>query len=191
MVGVLIMSEEYSTGMIRLTLAAMPRRTTVLLAKAMILASLVLPAAIIAIGASLFAGGLTLPGNGIGPTRGYPALSLADPPVLRAAIGSVLYLVLIALLGFGVATIVRDSAAAIGIVLALLYLFPVAAAVAGNPGVVRHIQQIGPMTAGLAIQATTDLGALPIGPWSGLGVLAAWATAALVTGRIVLRRRDA
>jgi ABC-2 type transport system permease protein len=191
MVGVLIMSDEYSTGMIRVTLAAMPRRTTVLLAKAIVLASLVLPAAIIAIGASLLTGGLTLPGNGIGPARGYPALSLADPPVLRAAIGSVLYLVSIALLGLGVAAIVRDSAAAIGIVLALLYLFPIVAAVAGNPSVVRHIQQIGPMTAGLAVQATTNLQALPIGPWAGLGVLAAWAGAALLAGGSLLRLRDA
>lgn len=188
--GVLIMSDEYSTGMIRVTLAALPRRGTVLAAKAAALAGLVLPAAIVAVGGSLLAGRLTLPGNGIGPANGYPALSLADPSVLRAAIGSVLYLILIALLSLGVATTVRDSAAAIGVILGLLYLFPILAAVAGNRELVRHLQQLAPMTAGLAVQATTNLRALPIGPWAGLGVLAGWAAAALLAGGILLRRRD-
>jgi ABC-2 type transport system permease protein len=55
----------------------------------------------------------------------------------------------------------------------------------------RHLEQIGPMTAGLAIQATTDLHSLPISPWAGLGVLALWAGAALATGGILLRFRDA
>jgi ABC-2 type transport system permease protein len=51
--------------------------------------------------------------------------------------------------------------------------------------------QIGPMSAGLAIQATTRLSSLPIGPWAGLGVLAAWTAAALLAGGLVLRLRDA
>ena len=63
--------------------------------------------------------------------------------------------------------------------------------VAGGPGVARHLQQIGPMTAGLEIQASTGLRSLPIGPWAGLGVLAAWAVAALLAGALVLRLRDA
>jgi len=55
----------------------------------------------------------------------------------------------------------------------------------------RHLQQIAPMTAGLAIQATTDLRSLPIAPWAGLGVLAAWAAVSLLVGGMVLRLRDA
>jgi ABC-2 type transport system permease protein len=47
------------------------------------------------------------------------------------------------------------------------------------------------MNAGLAIQATTDLRSLPISPWAGLGVLAAWTAAALLTGALLLRLRDA
>ncbi|MCX4553233.1 hypothetical protein OG204_34820 [Streptomyces sp. NBC_01387] len=47
------------------------------------------------------------------------------------------------------------------------------------------------MTAGLAVQATVDLPGMPIGPWDGLGVLAAWATAALLAGGLLLQRRDA
>jgi ABC-2 type transport system permease protein len=83
------------------------------------------------------------------------------------------------------------AAVAIGAVLGLLYLFPILAQVAGSSGVARHLQQIGPMTAGLEIQASTGLGHLPIGPWAGPGVLAAWAAAALLAGTLVLRGRDA
>jgi ABC-2 type transport system permease protein len=190
-VAVMAISGEYSTGMIRVTLAATPRRITLLAAKAVILAGSVLAAGIVAVAGSLLAGARTLPGHGIGPAHGYPALSLADGPVLRAAVGSVLYLVLIALLSLGIATAVRDPAAAIGFVLGLLYLFPIIAALAGNAKLARHLQQIGPMTAGLAIQASTDLRGLPIAPWAGLGVLAAWAAAALLLGALLLHHRDA
>ncbi|GAA5062564.1 hypothetical protein GCM10023336_40980 [Streptomyces similanensis] len=55
----------------------------------------------------------------------------------------------------------------------------------------RHLQQISPMTDGLAIQATVPPHELPIGPWAGLGVLATWAAAALLVGGLVLHGRDA
>ena len=189
--AVMAVSGEYGTGMIRLTLTAMPRRLTVLAAKAGILAALVLVTGTIAVLGSLLAGQLILPGHGISPSHGYPALSLGDGPVLRAAVGSVFYLALIALLSLGAATALREAAAAIGAVLGLLYLFPIIAAVVGNAAVSRHLQQIGPMTAGLAIQATTGLNSLPISPWAGLGVLAAWAGGALLLGGLLLRLRDA
>jgi ABC-2 type transport system permease protein len=189
-VAVLAISGEYGTGMIRVTFAAMPRRTAVLAAKATVLAGLIGPAGVAAVGLSLLAGRLILPGHGIGPAHGYPALSLTDGPVLRAAFGSVLYLMLIALLSLGVATCVRDAATGIGIVLALLYLFPILGPVLGS-NLGRHAQQIGPMTAGLAIQATVNLRTLPIAPWAGLGVLAAWSAAALLAAALLLRLRDA
>jgi len=165
-VAVLAVSGEYSTGLIRLTLAAVPRRTTVLAAKAAVLTAVVLAAGSLAVLGSLLAGGLILPGHGFTPAHGYPALSLGQGPVLRAAAGSVLYLALIALLSLGAATAVRDTAAAIGVVLGVLYLFPVlAAALARNQDWYRHLEQIGPMTAGLlAIQATTGLRSLPVSP---------------------------
>ena len=188
-VAVLVISGEYGTGMIRVTFAAVPRRTAVLAAKAAVLAILTCPAGAVAVGVSLLAGRLILPGNGIGPAHGYPALSLADGPVLRAAFGSVLYLILIALLSLGVASCVRDSAAGIGIVLGLLYLFPILGAALGS-NLARHAQQIGPMTAGLSIQATTNLRELPIAPWPGLGVLAAWSAAALLAAAVLLHIRD-
>jgi ABC-2 type transport system permease protein len=189
--AVLAITGEYSTGMIRVTLTAMPRRTTVLAAKAGLLAALALAAGALAAAGSVLAGRLILPGHGFTPDRGFALLSLANATMLRAAGGSVLYLALIALLSLGISTMVRDSAVAIGIILALLYLFPIVANVVTNEQWHRHLEQIGPMTAGLAIQATTDLSSLPISPWAGLGVLAAWAAGAMLAGGLVLRLRDA
>jgi ABC-2 type transport system permease protein len=189
--AVLMVSSEYSTGMIRVTLAAMPRRITVLAAKAAVLTVLVLACGAVAVLGCVLAGRLILSGHGIDPAHGYPPLSLGSAPVLRATAGSVLYLTLIALLALGAAAAVRDSATAIGTVLGLLYLFPIVAAVLGGSHLARLIQQIGPASAGLAIQATTGLRNLPIGPWAGLGVLAAWAAGALLAGALRLGLRDA
>jgi ABC-2 type transport system permease protein len=188
--AVLIIAGEYSSGMIRVTLAAMPRRPLVLAAKAAWVIVAALAAGTVAVLACLLAARLILPGNGFTPGHGYAALSLAHGPTLRAAFGSVLYLALIALLSLGIATAVRDSAVAIGLVLAVLYLFPIIAQVLG-PRWQHDVMQIGPMTAGLSIQATTHLRSLPIGPWPGLSVAAAWAAAALLIGGLVLRLRDA
>jgi ABC-2 type transport system permease protein len=190
-VAVMAVSGEYGTGMIRPTLTATPRRLTVLAAKAAALTGPVLLAAAIATIGSLIAGRLILPSNGVGPDHGYPAISPNDGPVLRAALGTVLYLALIGLLSLGVATALREAAAAIGVVLGLLYLIPIIAFATGDATVSRHLQQIAPMTAGLAIQATTNLKTLPISPWAGLGVLAGWAAAALLLGGLLLKRRDA
>jgi ABC-2 type transport system permease protein len=190
-IAVLAVSNEYSTGMIRVTLTAMPRRLTVLAAKAALVTGLALAAAAVAVLASVLAGRLILPGHGFTTAHGYPPLSLTNGPVLRAACGSVLYLALIALLSLGVATAVRETAVAIGFVLGLLYVFPVVTSAIGNQHWQRHLEQIGPMTAGLDIQATVDLRSLPLTPWEGLGVLALWATGALIIGALILRLRDA
>jgi ABC-2 type transport system permease protein len=186
--AVLVIAGEYGGGMIRTTFAAMPRRQTVLAAKAAVLTAAVLTAGTVAVTGSLVVGRLLLPGSG-----GHPPYDLTDASTLRAAAGSVLYLALIALLGLGLATAVRDSGAATGSVLGLLYLFPVVASLVPDPHWQRHLQQAGPMTAGLAVQTTTASGlhSLPIGPWPGLGVAAAWAAAALLGGGTLLRLRDA
>ena len=190
-VAVTAVSGEYGTGMIRLTLTAMPRRWQVLAAKAAVVGAATLVTGAVAVLASVLAGGVLLARHGIAPAHGYDALSLGHGAVLRAAAGSVLYLALVALLGLGVAAMIRDSAVAIGTVLGLLFLFPIIASVAGSQTWHRHIDQISPMTAGLYIQATTDLRALPLTPWQGLGVLAAWAAGALLAGGLLLRFRDA
>jgi ABC-2 type transport system permease protein len=189
--AVLVVGGEYSTGMIRTTLAAMPRRSAVLAAKAAVVTGLVLAAGTAAVLGPLLAGRLLLPGRGFTPAHGFGPLSLGDGPVLRAAAGSVLYLALIALLSLATATAVRESAVAIGLVLGLLYLFPIIAAVVTDEHLRRHLLQAAPMTAGLDIQATTGLRGLPLSPWAGLGVLAAWAAGALLAGGLLLRFRDA
>lgn len=189
--AVLAVSNEYSSGMIKVTLTAVPRRLTVLAAKAALISGLFLAAGAVAVPASLLAGRLILPGHGFALAHGYPPLSLGDGPVLRAACGSVLYLALIALLSLGVGTAVRESAVAIGLVLGLLYVFPVVTSVVSNHQWQRHLEQISPMTAGLYIQATANLKSLPLTPWQGLGVLALWAAGALAIGALVLRLRDA
>ncbi len=191
-IAVLAVSNEYSTGMIRITLTAMPRRLAVLAAKATLITGLVLAVSAVAVLACVLAGRLILPGHGFTPAHGYPALlSLSPGPDLRAAAGSVLYLALIALLSLGIATAVRETAVAIGLVLGLLYLFPVVTSAIGNQHWQRHLEQIGPMTAGLYIQATVNLRSLPLTPWQGLGVLALWAAGALAIGGLVFRFRDA
>jgi ABC-2 type transport system permease protein len=189
--AVLAISGEYSTGMIRITLAATPRRSVVVAAKAVMVGAVTLVAGIIAVLGSLLAGRLIMPGNGFTVANGYVPLSLADGPTLRAAVGSVLYLVLVALLSLGVATVVRDSAIAVAAVLGLLYLFPILEAFFTDPDWQRRVRQIGPMSAGLAIQSTIDLRSLPLAPWAGLGVLAMWAAGALLVGALVLKLRDA
>ncbi len=190
-VAVTSISGEYSTGMIRVTLAAVPRRWRVLAAKAAVIGAATLAAGAVAVLASVLAGRLLLHGNGISPAQGYGALSLGTGPVLRAAGGSVLYLALIALFGIGIAAMIRDSAVSVGVVLGLLYLFPLITSFIGDQTWQRHLNQISPMTAGLYIQATTNLRSLPLTPWQGLGVLAAWAAGALMVGGVLLARRDA
>jgi ABC-2 type transport system permease protein len=189
--AVTAIGNEYSTGMIRTTVTLTPRRPVVLAAKAVVLSGVVASAGAIAVLGSLIAGRYILPGNGFNPQHGFSPLSLADGPTLRAAAGSVIYLTLIALLSLGATTAVRDSATGTGIVLGLLYLFPILTKVINDPAWQRHLQQIAPMTAGLAIQATRNLQHLPISPWAGLGVLAAWAAGALLLGGLLLRVRDA
>ncbi|MEV0996743.1 ABC transporter permease [Nonomuraea sp. NPDC050202] len=191
LLAVLAVCGEYSTGMIRTSLTAMPRRMTALAARTALLAGLTSVAGALGVLGSLLVARLLLPGNGFTPEHGYPPLSLADGPTLRAAAGSVLYLVLIAVLSAGVATAVRDSAVAAGAVLGLIYLFPMVVLMIRNEDVQRLLWRLSPMNAGLAVQATTSLPAMPIGAWAGLGVAAAWAVAALACGGLLLRARDA
>jgi ABC-2 type transport system permease protein len=186
--GVLAIGGEYGTGMIRVTLAAVPRRGRLLAAKAIVVASLVLVASVLAVGASMMTGRFILAGHGFTSAHGF---DLAGAAMFRASLCAAVDLTLIALLGLGVAAAVRDSAAAIGVTLGVLYLFPVAAGLAQAPALQRHLEQIGPLAAGLDSLTTTGLSSLPLTPWQGLGVVALWAAGALLLGAAVLRARDA
>lgn len=188
-VGVLAIGNEYSTGMIKLSLTAMPRRLTWFFAKATVLTGPVLAASVLAVAGAALAGRLILPGHGFTAANGFASLTSATD--LRAAVCAVLYLTLIALLSMGLAAVVRDPAVAIGVVLGVLYLFPLAVAVIPNAALDRHLQQIGPLPAGLDAQATTGLNTLPLTPWQGLGVVALWTVGALLLGTLALKLRDA
>jgi len=189
--AVTAVGSEYGSGMIRTTFAAMPRRHLVLVAKAVLVCGGALVAGVFGVLGSVAAGRLILPGKGFTAAHGYSTLSLVDGATLRAAGGTVLYLALIGLLAVGVAAITRDSAAAIGLVFALLFLFPLITTAVNDGHLQRHLEQISPMNAGLAIQATVNLSGLVINPWAGLGVLTLWALCALVIGGATMQLRDA
>jgi ABC-2 type transport system permease protein len=180
-----VIGSEYSTGMIRTTLTAMPHRTGVLAAKAAVVSAAVAAAGAVAVLASLGAGAVIL-GN-----KGYPTPSLTDGPTLRAVAGSVLYLVLVGLLGLGLATAFRNAVSAVGVVLGILYLMPIVTRVVVDPDWQRRLEAISLFTAGLSVQTTKDVAAQPIGPWHGLGIAAGWAAVALLAGWLTLQRRDA
>jgi ABC-2 type transport system permease protein len=183
--SVLVLGGEYGTGMIGVSLAAIPRRTSLLLAKAANLVVLVTVSGALGVLGSYVCSRLLLPG------RGYHLAALTEPTMLRAVGGSVLYLILISLLSLGLAATVREPAAAIGIVLGLLYVFPLITSVVSDKHWRRHLEQIQPMGAGLNIQATVNLHDLVLSPWAGLAVLAAWAFGALIVGWLILIARDA
>jgi ABC-2 type transport system permease protein len=187
--GVLAIGNEYSTGMIKLSLTAVPRRLMLLAAKAAVLTAPALTASALAVAGSALAGWLILPGRGFTPAHGYASLTASAD--IRAAAGTVVYLTLISLLSLGVAAAVRDSAAATGLVLGLLYLFPIIASFVSDATLARRLQQIGPLSAGLDVQATIGVKGLPLDPWQGLGVVALWAAGALLLGALALKFRDA
>jgi len=173
---------EYDTATIATTFLAVPRRGDVLLAKAIVVSGLTSLVGAAAVVACVLVGRAALPG---------PPLPLTDPSMVRAGAGSVLYLVLIALLSLGIATTVRDSGVAAGVVLGLLYLVPLIARTLPDPDWRRNLLRVSPVDAGLAVQVTTRPSDLPLEPWTGLGVLAAWAAGAVVLAGLVLRARDA
>jgi ABC-2 type transport system permease protein len=189
--AVLAITSEYGDRVIQSTLTANPRRVMVLLTKSAVVTLTVFAASTLGVLGSLLAGRILLPGNGFSAANGYPPLSLANGSTARAAGGTVLYLGLIALLSLGIGTAVRDTAGAIITVLSVLYIFPIIAGLISDPQWHERLQKFAPMTAGLSIQATTGLDRLAIGPWPGLGVLAGYATGAMLLGLLVFKLRDA
>jgi ABC-2 type transport system permease protein len=189
--AVLAVTAEYEAGMIRTTLAACPRRLTVLAAKAGVLASAVLLASMVSVVGSLAAGRELLARNGFTAAEGYRPLSLGDGPTARAYGGTVLYLALVAIVALGIGFVVRHTGGAVTLVLGLLYLAPIITIAVSDPRWRERIEQLSPMTAGLSVQATLRLDAMSISPWRGLGVVALYAAAATVAAGFSLRFRDA
>jgi ABC-2 type transport system permease protein len=180
--GVLLISSEYSTGAIAGSLAAVPRRGRLLGAKVVVLAALTFIVVEIISFVSFFAGMALISGHA-------PTATLGQPDVLRALIGNGLYGVLIGLLGLSLGAIIRSAAGAISILVAMLYVLPgIAAAL---PASIEHkFEEFWPTGAGQQIGQvvrTTNT----LSPWAGFGVFLAFVAILATVAFLRLDRRDA
>jgi ABC-2 type transport system permease protein len=180
--GVLLITGEYSTGMIRATMAAVPRRLPVLWAKLAVFAVI---AAVVSIAAAFaaFLGGQAI----LSPKHAGAALS--DPNVLRVVIGAGLYLAVVGLLGMALGFVIRNTAGAITTLFAILLVLPVLGEVLPADWA-RHVVPYLPGNAGQAIMA---LHANPntLAPWTGFILFVGYTAVAVVAAAVLLRRRDA
>ena len=180
--GILFVTSEYSTGMIRISLAAVPHRSRLLGAKLAVFTLVALVAGEILGFVSFLLGQAIIHGHA-------PSASFHQPQILRAVIGSGLYVALLAVIAVGIGTILRNAAAAIATVVALLFVLPgVAQALPSswrNP-----VTEYWPTQAGSQIlQIHRD--AHTLAPWAGFGVMAIFAAVVLAAAFALINRRDA
>jgi ABC-2 type transport system permease protein len=190
LLAVLALASEYSSGTIRATFAANPRRRTVLLAKTAVLGAVVALVALPTAAASFVLGQSVLRGNGFDYDGGYPTVTLADGEALRAVAGTASYLTALALLAFGLTAVVRRTAVATGIVLGLLLVPPIVAGLLPERAS-DLVLSLSPAGAGLALQQTVERDDnVPIAATTALVVLAAYALVSLAAAAWLIRRRD-
>lgn len=184
--GALIITGEYSTGMIRSTFSAVPTRLPALWAKAMIIALVTFVVGLLGVALSYLATAPMLSGNDLVP-------DLGDPTVQRVILACAGYLALVALIAVGVGTIMRHSAGSIFTLVALLFVLPLVAGFLTQDWV-QDIARFLPMNLGTAMMAITEADAgtvdvlTPGGATVAMGV---WALVSLVGAALVLKRRDA
>lgn len=186
--GVLSITSEYASGMILSSLAAVPARTPMLLAKALVVAALGF-----AVGAISSFGGAVISAIVLGEGA---ASALTDAAVLVSLLGNTLYLTLAALLALGVGALLRSSAGAISVVVGLLFVATIAMQVLSITGWewVPTVNAWLPANLGSTLSSVALEGAVGAGSvtyWGALGGLAVWAAAALVPAAILLKTRDA
>ncbi|GGX41946.1 ABC transporter permease [Streptomyces fructofermentans] len=179
--GVLVVSNEYSTGMIRTSLAAVPQRGTFLFSKMAVATCLAFAVGLITSFVAFFLGQSVL---------GVHKASIGDSGVLRAVIGGGLYMTLIAVFSMGVATMLRSPMLSLGILMPFFFLI---SAILGNVSATKKFGQFLPDQAGSKImQVVTPVDDdVPYGPWGGLGIMVLWVLVAVVGGYVLLKRRDA
>lgn len=178
--GVLVVSNEYSTGMIRTSLAAVPQRATFLFSKITVAALLAFAVGMITSFVAFFVGQAML---------GDYGAALGDPGVLRAVIGGGLYMTLIAVFSMGVATMLRSPMLSLGILMPFFFLI---SAILGNVSATKKVGQYLPDQAGQKVMQVVTVGSdTPYGPWGGFTIMVLWVVAALIGGYAVLSRRDA
>jgi hypothetical protein len=205
--GVLFITGEYSTGMIRATLSAVPRRVPVWVAKIAIFATAVFVITLVAAFVAFLGGQAVLSGyhaNGIflpgpkgnigfspGPASTLHSLGvpISHPGSVRAIFGAALYMVGIGLLGLGCGFITRNAGAAIATLFGLVLVLPLLAQALPS-SLQQDVTKYLPLLAGTAGMNTVS-GTDQLSPWTGLGVFALYVVAALGVGLYVLRRRDA
>jgi ABC-2 type transport system permease protein len=193
-VGTLVITSEYSTGMIRTSLTALPQRGLFLVAKAVVLVAVVFVAGLIASLTAFFVGQAIMSSHHINTT-------IAHLGVIRAIVGGALYLAVGGLLAFGIGLLIRHTAAALATAVAVLFLLPIA----GNllpRSVQDHLDKWLPTAAGAQIWTVNHAphlnSASPIGangpmlsPWTGFAIFCGYAAVVVVVGAVLFRRRDA
>ena len=180
--GVLAITGEYATGMIRATLAAVPRRLPVLWAKALVFAAVVFVVGCVASLIAFEGGQAMLSGAGF-------HVGLGSPGAARAVLGGALYLTVVGLLGVGLGFLIRNTAGAIATLFGLLLVLP--AIVNALPAsLYDHVFRYLPMVAGTQVMTTVRDPSL-LSPWHGIGVFALYAVVAIAAGAVALKRRDA
>lgn len=178
--GVLLISGEYSTGMIRATMTAVPKRLPVLWSKLAVFTGVVAVAAFASTFIAFFVGQSILSSQHIQTTLG-------QDHALRRVAGAALYLIVIGALSMALGALVRNTAAGISALVALVFVLPILAeALPANW--TRHIGPYLPANAGQALWGDNDTAHLA--PWTGFGVLCAYAVAAVVIAAYLLNRRD-
>lgn len=184
--GVLVITSEYASGMIRTTFAAVPRRLAVLGAKATVFTALTL----VVMTAACF--GAFLLGQAILSTKDA-GVSLGAPHALRTIFGTSLYLTGLGLMALGLGTLIRKTAGAISAIVGVLFVLPAMAALL--PSSLDGVSQFLPANASEAILSggTTPRpgDAAQLSPWLGLGVFFLYVLGALALGAATLVRRDA
>ncbi|MGW0531495.1 ABC transporter permease [Streptomyces sp. NPDC003032] len=179
--GVLVVSNEYSTGMIRTSLAAVPQRGTFLFGKLLVATLLAFVVSLATSFLAFFVGQAVL-----GPYRA----EIGDPGVLRAVIGGALYMTLIAMFSMGVAAMLRSPMLSLGILMPFFFLI---SSILGNVSATEKIGRYLPDQAGSEImQVKTPFDDdTPYGPWGGLAIMVVWVVVALLGGYVTLKKRDA
>jgi ABC-2 type transport system permease protein len=180
--GVLAMTGEYTTGMVRTTLAAVPRRGRLLAAKAAVFGAVAVVTGELVSWVAFFVGQLMISGH-------QPTASLGQPDVARAVTGGGLYIALIGLMAIAAGTILRHTAAAVTAVIAVLFVLP--GVLEALPNSWRlPVEKYWPTRAGAQIlQVTRDANTLPA--WLGFGELALFVAVLFALGYVLLERRDA
>jgi hypothetical protein len=180
--GVLIITSEYTTGMIRASLLSAPRRIRMLAAKGAVFAGVSLLVGEVAAFPSFFAGKAIL--------AQHVKVDLSDPGVTRAVFGVGLYLAVLGLFAMGIGAIIRHTAGAITTVIGfVLVLSQLAALIPGSLG--KHIYAYLPSNAGEMLLTAVKTPDQLLSPWQGFGVLCLWTALTLTAAGYLLIRRDA